>query len=166
MGTVPESFYDVVKFVASKLEGHQYAIRGTASLVLQGLDYNVQDIDVLTDKEAAIYCNEVLKEILTDRVEYSESEKFKSYFGKFKINDILIEVCGDWQIKTAKGDWSEPFDASDDEIREILLGGHKVRVTTAETELRSYLLMGRWNVYHKLNNELRKTSKDKQKSLF
>lgn len=146
----PEDFEDIVNYIASKLRNKQYAIRGTASLVLHGFDFNVQDIDVLADKETALFCNSAFKEILTEKVKFSESEKFKSYFGKFNINKTLIEVYGDWQIKNTKGKWSESFDASDDEITEVAVGGQKVKVTTVETELKIYVLTGRWNVYHKL----------------
>ena len=163
MGKIPDDFEDVVKFVATKLSGRQYAIRGTASLVLHGLDFNVQDIDVLTDKETSLFCNKALKEILEKKVEYSESEKHKSYFGKFKVNDVLIEICGNWQIKTQKGDWSEVFDASEDETEVINIDNNKIRVTNMETELKMYMLMGRWNVYHKLRREL---EKKKQGALY
>ena len=166
MTSKPEIFVDVIKFLASKLEGHQYAIRGTASLVLHGLDFNVQDIDVIADHKTALYCNEVLEEILTEKVEYKESEKFKSYFGKFKINEILIEVYGDWQIKDSKGNWSEEFNASAREVHQILIDKKQVIVTTFDTELKMYLLMGRWNVYHKIKNYLRKSGNNNQEGLF
>lgn len=154
MGKKPDDFEDVVKYVASKLQGKQYAIRGTASLVLHGFDFNVQDIDVLTDKKTALFCNTALKEILVEKVKYSESDKYKSYFGKFNINNILIEVYGNWQIKDTKGEWSEIFDASDDEIAELKIGNQNIKVTTVETELKTYVLIGRWNVYHKLRRLL------------
>ncbi|MBN1184107.1 MAG: hypothetical protein JXB49_17570 [Bacteroidales bacterium] len=160
MGKKPDDFEDVVKFIASKLQGKQYAIRGTASLVLQGFDFNVQDIDVLTDKETALFCNDALKEILSEKVKYSETDKYKSYYGKFSINNILIEVCGDWQIKDTNGKWSEPFDASDDEVTEVTVGSQKVKVTSVETELKTYILTGRWNVYHKLRRLLDSKNQD------
>ncbi len=163
MGKVPNNFEDVIKYIAQKLVGRQYSIRGTAGLALQGYDFNVDDIDVLADKKTALFCNQALKEIVSEKVRYSESDTYKSYFGKFKINDVLIEVCGDWQIKGAGGNWSEVFDASDDEVKEVSVGDRMVRVTTAETELKTYLLIGRWNVYHKLRRELERM---KQKNLI
>ena len=166
MGSKPESFEDVIKFLAVKLEGYQFAIRGTASLVLQGLDFNVQDIDVLADKKTALSCNEILEELLAEKVEFKESDKFKSFFGKFKINDILIEVCGEWKIKDAKGVWSDPFNASKSEVKEIVVDNQKIVVTTFETELSMYLLMGRWNVYHKIKNYLRRNQNNNQEGLF
>ena len=106
----PDDFEDIVKFVAQKLKDRQYAIRGTASLVLQGLDFNVGDVDVLMDKRTALYCNKAFVEIMTNKVEFSETEKYRSYYGKFKVNNVLIDVYGDWQIK--KGNyplWSSNY---------------------------------------------------------
>lgn len=130
--------------VAKLLSGHQYAIRGTASLVLQGYDMGVDDIDVL--------CNEKTAEFL--KLPYSESKQFKSYFGKKIINGIQVEFMGDWQIKNPKGEWSEVFDASDDEIKIIDIENQPIRVTKVETELKMYALMNRWSVYHKLKKQI------------
>lgn len=130
--------------IAQLLYGHQYAIRGTASLVLQGYDMGVDDIDVLCDKATA----EFLK------LPYSESKQFKSYFGKRIINGIQVEFMGEWQIKNSKGEWSEAFDASDDEIKVIEVNSQPIRVTKVETELKMYVLMNRWSVYHKLKKQI------------
>lgn len=130
--------------IAKLLSGHQYAIRGTASLVLQGYDMGVDDIDVL--------CNEKTAEFL--KLPYSESKQFKSYFGKKIINGIQVEFMGNWQIKNSKGEWSEVFDASDDEIKIIDIENRPIRVTKVETELKMYALMNRWSVYHKLKKQI------------
>ncbi len=131
--------------VAKLLSGHQYAIRGTASLVLQGYDMGVDDIDVLCDKDTAEEFGAV----------FSESKQFKSYFSQKVINGVQVEFMGDWQIKNPKGEWSEVFDASDDEIKIIEINNQPIRVTKVETELKMYALMNRWSVYHKLKKQLR-----------
>jgi hypothetical protein len=153
MDTSPK-FPQTILLLADLLKNHQYAFRGTASLVLQGFDFKVDDIDILTDRPTAEACNETLKEYLKEGIAYKESEKFKSWYGKFDINGLLVEVYGDWQIKNSKGEWSRVFDASDDEVKEIDYQGKKIRVTTPETELATYAAIGRWNVFHKLKKEL------------
>ena len=47
----------VVVQLSAKLKGKVYAIRGTASLVLQGVDMVVDDIDVICDKDSALFLN-------------------------------------------------------------------------------------------------------------
>ena len=146
----------------------QYAIRGTAGLKLQGFDMAADDIDILCDKETAISCNEVFKEYLLQEVKYRESDQYKSYFGKFVVDSVLVEVCGEWQIrveepqtrtssvrskhegKRVKENWSKTFNASDEDVDEIDILGTKVRVTKPEHELKVFALEGRWNAYHKL----------------
>ena len=151
MGMKPTDFEETIIFLASKLKGYQYVIRGTASLVLQGIDMNVDDIDIISDKRGALACNKIFKDYLLEEVKYQESEKFKSYFGKFKINDVPVEVMGEWEIKTPKGKWVDPFDGS--ERKEIRIRGKTVWVTTVEEELKSFAAMGRWNAYWKVKNQ-------------
>jgi len=137
---LPSKFNETLVLLAEKLEGKQYAIRGTASLVLQGLDFNVADIDVVCDEETAKF--------VSDEVKYIESDKFKSFFGKFIVNGIDVEVMGNWQIKNSKGEWSRVFDGS--ERTSVEVGGREIFVTTLESELSMFLFMERWNAYHKL----------------
>ncbi len=177
MASIQESkTQEIVKLIADSLSGRQYAIRGTASIYLQGFDMNVDDVDVIGDKNTALYCNLIFREFLTDKVALKETEKFKSYFGKFVIADVLVEVYGNWQIKIKNqtprfggrkskiknGVWSEVFDASEDEITEIDVQGKKVKATKMTTELKMFALMGRWNAYWKLKKQLTKS----QRSLF
>jgi len=154
MGKIPEKFKETVDLLANKFNGKQCAFRGTASLVLQGLDMNVDDIDLLTDKDTALLANKLLNKYLVDEVKYRQSEKFKSFYGKFNINSIQIEVMGDWQIRDIKGSWCDSFDASDDECSEINLNGKSVRVTKIETELVTYSKMGRWTAFQKIKRQL------------
>jgi hypothetical protein len=152
MGKIPDKFKEVVVLLAQKLEGHQYAIRGTASLVLQGLDFNVEDIDVVCDEETARF--------LIPDIKYSETDKFKSFFGKLEINGVGVEVMGNWQIKNSKGEWSRVYDGSARISVEI--DGQKVFVTTLESELEMFLFMERWSAYHKLKKQMELRNSNQQ----
>lgn len=128
---------------------------------------NVDDIDILCDKKTAEACNSLFKKFVLEEVTYKASLKFKSYFGKFKINNILVEIMGEWQIKDTNGNWSGLFNASAREKTEITLEGQKIFVTTPETELLFFAKMGRWNAYQKIKKQTeRHKDKDKRPSLF
>jgi len=157
MGYIPQNFKKTVIQIAKIFNNYQYAIRGTASLVLQNYDMNVDDIDIITYKDTSLKCNILLKKYLKEKVKYKISKKYKSYFGKAKINDIDIEVMGCFQIKNNKGKWSKIFSAKDNEITKIKLSNNVIYVTNAETELEMFALMGRWNAYHKLKEQVDKT---------
>ena len=167
MGKTPKNFQKTVLFLAKILKGRQYAFRGTAGLVLQGLDMNVDDIDIVCDMDTAEASNELLADFVTEPVSFKETSKLKSYFGKFKINNILVEVYGDWQIKDLKGNWGEAFDASDDEVNEIEFQGRRVRVVKPGTELSVFAKLGRWNAFHKIKKQVElKKNKSRQTTLF
>jgi hypothetical protein len=154
-GLTKQEIGKVAVLLTDELRGGQFAIRGTASLLLQGIDMVALDIDVVADKKTALSCNKLLKDYLVEKVEYKETDKFKSYFGNFKIEGAKVEVCGQWQIRSKKG-WSEVFDASADQIKEVEIRVKSIPVTTIETELMMFAKMGRWNAFHKIKREAEK----------
>lgn len=165
MANLPDKFFETLDLITKKLEGTNYCFRGTAGLILQGLDMNVDDIDVLCDKNTAQKANQLLKEYIIEPVDYKESPKFKSHFGVFEINNIKVEVYGDWQIKDTKGIWSTKYDSSD--RIEVEYSGKKYFVAPVEKELTVFAQLGRWNAYHKIRRQYKEmTEKGLQPALF
>ena len=165
----PENTYNNLKLeevkrivikLSEKLSGSTYAIRGTTSLVLQGIDMKVDDIDIICDSQTALRFNELFKEEITDTIKYSESDKYKSYFGKMILDGILVEIMGELQINTSKNvegkskSWSNVYDGSDDEVNIISIDGVNIRVTRLEVELAMFSQMGRWNAYQKIKRQV------------
>lgn len=143
-----------ITFICEPLKDHIYAVRGTASLVLQSIDMNVDDIDIVCDRETALDCNQIFKDHLVKPVTYSKSPQFKSYFGEFRVDNFKFEVMGDWQIKDQKGIWSKVFTGADSEVNIIKLNSHPIRVTKPEVELQMFALMSRWSAYHKIKKQI------------
>jgi hypothetical protein len=106
----------------------------------------------LCSKDTALLANDIFKDYLVDEVSYKESDKFKSYFGKFSINGTQVEFMGEWQIKQKDGNWSEVFDGS--RFNEVNVDGTIVKVSKIEDELKMFLLMGRFNAYQKIKKQL------------
>jgi DNA polymerase-1 len=162
-----EEIKRVVLKLAKLFRKKQYAIRGTTSLVLQEVEMNVDDIDIICDKKTAFACNQLLKKYQFEEVEFKESDKFKSYFGKFVIDGVLVEIMGEWQIKIAKSSnlpagkagfkvqsWGKKYDANPEQIMQTKIGKEKVNLTTIETELDMFSQMGRWTAYHKIKKQM------------
>jgi len=143
---------ETLTLLANQLKDTQYCIRGTSSLVLQSINMNIDDIDILCNKETALLANKLFKEYIVDAVSYKESDKFKSYFGKFIINGVNVEFMGDWQIKHKDGTWSEIFDGSS--FNTVIVNGTIVKVSKIEDELKMFLLMGRFTAYQKIKKQL------------
>ena len=160
-----EQLIQTVKIIDEKLQNAAYAIRGTAGLVLQGLDMNVDDIDILCDAKTALNANLKLSEYLVEKVAFKESPKFKSYFGKFLINGVKVEIMGDWQIFNDKKGWSKTYDANAKNITYVKLNNLEIPITKIELELEVFALMGRWTAYQKIKKQLNSTS-TQQESLF
>ncbi len=163
MSDVPYNLEQVLTVIAGRLGSKPYAIRGTASLYLQGIEMNVDDIDVLCDKEVALAFNDIFKEYLVDPVSYKESLKFKSYFGRFLIAGVGVEVMGEWQIKDTKDNWSNVFRG--EEKKEIKLQNCTLFVTPVETELVMFAKMGRWTALTKIKKQIG-TGTSLQRGLF
>ncbi len=159
----PLNFESVLIFLSEKLKKYDYVIRGTASLVLQNIEMNVDDIDILCDRENAYAINKALKEYVTDAVDYKESESYKSCFGKFNIKGVLVEVMGDWQIKNSGGVWSRIFDGQ--EYNEVKVNGNIIKVSTIESEIEMFTNMQRWNALRKIKEQLEDKKSNQPKLL-
>lgn len=153
MITLTPEFVAAIKFIAKVGEGSQYAFRGTTSLVLQGLDMGLQDIDLTGNSSTAHNIDRGLANFCVTPLSYSEHGVHKSFFGQYQIHNVAIEMMGEWQIKT--GDtWSEKVDASDSQITHVNFQGLILPVTTIETELKCYALLRRFAVIHKIKRQL------------
>jgi len=137
--------------LADLLQDRQYALRGTSSLVLQGFEMKVDDVDIVCDEGTALATNTILKSYVVEPVKFSETAQFRSFYGKFIIMGVPVEVMGNWQIKNDKGIWSEIFDGKS--IIELDLSGHRVHLTPVGVELKMFLYMSRWNAYHKIKSQ-------------
>jgi hypothetical protein len=80
--------------------------------------------------------------------EYSSTDKYKSYFGIYKIDDIQVEVMGDFQYMTKEGIWSK-----ENQTHEIIYKeyhGMQLPMLTLEQELQEYENMGRTDKAEKI----------------
>ncbi len=83
----------------------EWVLVGSTNLALQGIDIQAKDIDIVTTKDGADKIAKIFKKNLTKEMEYSESERFKSYFGKLEIKGIKFEIMAELSYKSEKDDW-------------------------------------------------------------
>ncbi|MEK9171860.1 MAG: hypothetical protein AAB782_01340 [Patescibacteria group bacterium] len=135
---------EVLKIIAQNLKPHgiNWALVGSSNLALQGVSVEAHDIDIITDKEGALSIGKVLHEYVEEEVKYKESEKFKSYYGKFNINGVHVEIIGNLLNKSPRGDlWSETTNLSKKEI--FKLDNLEIPVISLDQEYKAYLKLGR-----------------------
>lgn len=132
--------FSALQTICRRLKDHdiKWTLVGSASLVLQGVAIQPQDIDILTDKEGAYEVNKVFKEFEVRAVAFSQSEHFASHFWEFRIKGVKVDVMGDLK-EHINGQWQRfPL-----RPRIIRVENMSLPVTPLETELDSYKLLGR-----------------------
>ena len=101
---IGERYLAVLELIAQKINGEiSWAIAGSTSLILQGIDVEWHDVDIVTDKVGAYRFNQIFKNYEVSPVSLdTHSDLFESYIGEFCINNIKVEIIGDFHIKVNK----------------------------------------------------------------
>jgi len=89
-----EKIEKVLKLIAEKLNGLNYAFIGSVNLYVQGVNIQPRDIDILTDSDKINKIIKILKKYQTKEMYFDESEGRNSYQAFFGINGIEIEILG------------------------------------------------------------------------
>ena len=137
------TFVEVIKLVSENIPSNiKWAIDGSTSLALQGIDVTPHDIDILTDHEGAIRIQESLKKYNVVPISHSSNEKYDSYFGTFKMKGIKVDVMGDLMVFRS-GKWSTPQNPSTVDITNKNLEGVLIPVVSVKSQTESGYLSER-----------------------
>jgi hypothetical protein len=119
-----------------------WVITGSLGMALQGIDLEVHDIDIQTDRHGAFEIESKFPENIIEPVYYSPSERIRSYFGKLEIEGIQVEIMGDIQKRIDEKTWEEPVQVEHYQ-RWINIDGMQIPVLSLEYEYQAYLKLGR-----------------------
>ena len=137
------TFVEVIKLISENIPSNiKWAIDGSTSLALQGIDVTPHDIDILTDHEGAIRIQESLKKYNVGPISHSSNEKYDSYFGTFKMKSIKVDVMGDLRVFRS-GKWSTPQNPSTVDITNTNLEGAPIPVVSLKSQTESGYLSER-----------------------
>lgn len=145
---LPDTHRRVLKQLLASLQGVDlpWALTGSTSFALQGVDVLPNDIDIQTDEKAAYVIEGLLSRIpdtgITRPVRYSESTAIRSHFGELHINGLKVEIMGALQKRLPNGDWEQPVDVGRFRVF-VEWDGALVPVLPLEYERQAYLLLGR-----------------------
>lgn len=119
----------------------EWVLVGSTNLALQGIEIQAKDIDIVTTKDGANKIEDLFKKDLTKKVEYSEAERYKSYFGKLEIKGIKFEIMAELNFKTEKGEWIQSESLAKKEHFDYK--NYKIPVLPINLEREFYLKMKR-----------------------
>lgn len=151
---IPEQNLRALLVIAEKLEGKEinWALVGSTSLALQGVDVEAHDIDILTTKTGAREIAKLFKEYETEPLRYLESEHIKSYRGIFTIAGVSVDVVGDMQHKTSDGNWMAGNRLT--KLISIKVRDFVIPAFDLKKEYHAYLSMGRVEKAKKIKEAL------------
>ena len=118
-----------------------WAVTGSVSLRLQGVDLPVHDIDLQTDQQTVYAIEKRLADYMHTPVHLWESPGMRSLDGKAAIDGVEIELLANIAHKMPNGSWSTFTDFS--RLIWIDLGDLRLATFPLEDELVAYEAMGR-----------------------
>ena len=119
-----------------------WVITGSLGFALQGLDFEVNDIDLQTDAFGAYDVEKVFAENIVRSVRFSRSDKIASHWGELNIDGVKVEIMGALQKKFPDGSWESPVDV--ERYREfITFEGMVLPVLSLAYEEHAYRTLGR-----------------------
>lgn len=138
-----------------------WILSGSTSLRLQGVQVPVKkDIDILTDANGAKKIDQVLKDYVIQSSAFSKTEKYQSHFGRYEIDDVNVEVMGEFQYRMKNGEWSKPNQKN--EIHYVMYHKMALPVLTLEQELQEYQNMDRMDKVQKIQERIAKIDESKK----
>lgn len=123
----------------SKLQDPFYII-GSSALVLAGIYLEAtDDIDLLTSRRDADFLKKHWKATKVGGYAPKDSDKFRSDFGRFQWENVLVEIMGDLEI-FHDGAWQKLLI---NEYFEISINQLTIRIPTLKEQERIFRLFGR-----------------------
>jgi hypothetical protein len=160
---LPETHRKVLEKILNRLNSEEiiWALTGSVSFVLQGINFEVNDIDLQTDKLGAYQIEQCFSKNVVQPVTFSSSEKIRSHFGALLIDGVRVEIMGDLQKYLPNGEWESPVDV--ESLREFLeVDNLRVPVLTLDHEYHAYQLLGHEEKALVLLRKLQKKVKAKE----
>jgi hypothetical protein len=154
---LPEQHAHVLAFLIEKINPAElpWALTGSASLRLQGVDISVNDLELQTDAQTIYVLEQKLAEFMKVPVHVWESEHTLSHHGQAEINGLQVEFLGDMHHRSPAGIWEPAVDIASVRVwvtwREL-----QVPVLSLKHEALAYEKMGRVQKAELIRSAIRK----------
>ena len=154
---IDKRILDGLREILLRLKGCDldWVVTGSLGMALQGVETEVYDIDLQTDKDGAFLIESQLSSYVVMPVHFLVSERIRSYFGKLDINGVIVEIMGDIQTITQDGNWIPPIKIEKYRCW-VEMAGMKTPVLSLEYEVQAYQRLGREEKVQLLREWLRR----------
>ena len=120
----------------------EWALTGSASFRIQGMDVEPPDIDIQTDARSAYAVQRLLGGTVLQPVSFSAAARIRSHFGRMLLRGWVVEIMGDLEKLHTDGTWTEAPDLA--RIRRFVhYAGQSIPVLDLAYELEAYEILGR-----------------------
>jgi hypothetical protein len=139
-----EKVQEVLLLILRKLKGEKidWLIVGSTALALYGLPIKANDIDIISTKEGTDKIANLFSKELTKSIAFSETEHYRSFFGKLKLREIMIELMAELEYYIPKEKRWESSSAFHNK-RSVEFMGFLVPINSLENALQFYKQKGR-----------------------
>jgi hypothetical protein len=142
--TIKPDHLKILRLIVERLRDKpiDWVITGSLGLALQGLDVDVGDIDIQTDRYGAYEIEGCFSEYVVNPVCLSSSDRIRSHFGVLNVRGTQVEIMGDIQKRGTGSGWEEPADL-ERHRQWVKMDDMTLPVLDPEFEYQAYLKLGR-----------------------
>jgi len=145
MSRLPEAHARALGALLDRLAGAPglvWALTGSCSFRLQGMEVPVHDIDLITDEAGAYLIGGLLADCCEQEVSPSSAPYIRSHYGRFTLHGVQVEVMGASRRQNLDGSWGEPADLPG-LIEHVTCSGLIIPVLSLVFEEQAYRLLRR-----------------------
>jgi hypothetical protein len=104
---IPDRFLPIIKKIACLCDRLDltWAFTGSLNLVFWGFDLEPHDIDLETDRSSAVQIAQLFSNQAVWSLHLRESDRMQSYFARYDIENVQVEVMGDCRYRLPDGKW-------------------------------------------------------------
>jgi hypothetical protein len=86
-------------------DGYDWAVTGSAALLLRGCPINARDVDVIASREVSLVAARVLRDYCVHAPRYCEAGNIRSLFARYSVQGWTVEIMADVENRLPKRGW-------------------------------------------------------------
>lgn len=102
-----QSLLACINFLVGRLPitSGEWAVTGSASLQLRGVECDAKDIDILASAEVANYAAIALSEYTVKPLAIAQADDIRSLFAQYNVNGVIVEIMANVYNRLANDSW-------------------------------------------------------------